>query len=82
VLVRPIGAARRIDQLGRVVVPVELRRTLGLEVGDLLDIRVEQGRLVLAKLLPACVLCGSAERLRERHGRHVCLDCVEALIVS
>jgi len=76
---RPIGAARRIDQLGRVVVPVELRRLLGLEVGDLLDIRIEAGRLVLDKLVPACVLCGNDGGLRERHGRHVCIECVEAL---
>jgi transcriptional pleiotropic regulator of transition state genes len=81
VLVRPIGAARRIDQLGRVVVPVELRRILGLEDGDLLDIRVEGGRLVLDKIVPACVLCGNADRLRERNGRHVCTECVEALSV-
>jgi transcriptional pleiotropic regulator of transition state genes len=74
--VRTIGTARRIDQLGRVVVPAELRRMLGIRQGDLLDIRVEEGRLVLLKIDPECAICGRVDNLVEMHEKHVCKDCV------
>jgi transcriptional pleiotropic regulator of transition state genes len=75
----PIGTARRIDALGRVVVPAELRRLLGIKEGDLLDIHVEQGSLVLQRLDPACAVCGGRDGLRPLHGKHVCASCVESL---
>jgi transcriptional pleiotropic regulator of transition state genes len=74
--VRTIGTARRIDQLGRVVVPAELRRMLGIRQGDLLDIRVEDGHLVLLKIEPECAICGSPDNLVELHEKHVCKECV------
>jgi transcriptional pleiotropic regulator of transition state genes len=77
--VRTIGTARRIDQLGRVVVPAELRRMLGIRQGDLLDIRVEDGRLVLLKIEPDCAICGRSDNLVELHDKHVCKDCVREL---
>jgi transcriptional pleiotropic regulator of transition state genes len=78
----PIGTARRIDALGRVVVPAELRRLLGIKEGDLLDIHVEQGQLVLQRLEPACALCGGRDALRQVHGKHVCGSCVESLVAT
>ena len=75
----PIGTARRIDALGRVVVPAELRRLLGIKEGDLLDIHVEDGQLVLQRLDPACAVCGGREGLRPLHGKHVCASCVESI---
>ena len=76
---RSVGTARRIDQLGRVVVPAELRKILGIRKGDLLDIRVEDGRLVLLKIEPECAICGSADNLRTLHEKHVCKDCASEL---
>ena len=77
--VRTIGTARRIDQLGRVVVPAELRRMLGIRQGDLLDIRVEDGRLVLLKLEPECAICSKVDNLVELHEKHVCKDCAREI---
>jgi AbrB family transcriptional regulator, transcriptional pleiotropic regulator of transition state genes len=77
--VRTIGTARRIDQLGRVVVPAELRRILGIRQGDLLDIRVEDGHLVLLKIEPECAICARVDNLIELHEKHVCNDCVRDL---
>jgi len=74
-----IGMTRRIDALGRIVVPAELRRILEIRVGDLLDIRVEDGRVVLAKVEKSCVFCGSADSLRPYHDKRVCERCVEKL---
>lgn len=75
-----IGMTRRIDALGRIVVPAELRRVLEIRVGDLLDIRVEDGHVVLAKVEKACVFCGSSDSLRSYHDKRVCDGCVERLV--
>lgn len=77
-----IGMTRRIDALGRVVVPAELRRVLEIRVGDLLDIRVEGGRVVLAKVEKTCVFCGSSDSLRPHHEKRVCDPCLESLTDS
>ena len=74
-----IGTTRRIDQLGRVVVPVELRRTLGIREGDLLEVTAEEGRLILRKIAPECALCGRADNLVDLHEKHVCLECVREI---
>ena len=79
VLMSSIGMTRRIDALGRIVVPAELRRILEIRVGDLLDIRVEGGCVVLAKVEKACVFCGSPDALRPHHEKRVCEPCVESL---
>ena len=78
----PIGTARRIDQLGRVVVPVELRRLLGIREGDLLDIRAQDGHLVLDRIEPSCIFCGEVGTLRERNGKHVCSGCLTELTTA
>ena len=64
---------------GRVVVPAELRRILGIRQGDLLDIRVEDGRLVLMKIDPECAICGRVDNLIELREKHVCKDCVREI---
>ena len=66
--VRSVGTARRIDQLGRVVVPAELR-----------NIRVEDGRLVLVKIEPECAICGGSDNLQKLHEKQICKDCVGEL---
>jgi AbrB family transcriptional regulator, transcriptional pleiotropic regulator of transition state genes len=78
--VRSVGTARRIDQLGRVVIPAELRKILGIRKGDLLDIRVEEGRLQLFKIDPECAICGSPSDLRSLHDKQICTNCVTELI--
>jgi transcriptional pleiotropic regulator of transition state genes len=72
-----IGASRRIDQLGRVVIPVELRRMIGIETGALVDFRFVDGRILLIKLTPECLLCGSAaELVKFGDDKHLCESCV------
>ena len=74
-----IGTTRRIDQLGRVVVPVELRRTLGIREGDLLEVTAEDGRLILRKVAPECALCGRSDELIDLHEKHLCRECVREI---
>lgn len=73
------GMTRRIDQLGRIVVPAEFRRMLGIEAGDQLEMSVAGDKLVIAKLDPECALCGGRRKLMEIHEKHVCRTCVRAL---
>jgi transcriptional pleiotropic regulator of transition state genes len=70
---------RRVDSLGRVVLPADLRHALGIREGDVLDVSVHDGKLVLTRHEPMCVFCGSRETLREHAGRHACEVCVSAL---
>lgn len=74
-----MGSTRRLDALGRVVVPAEVRRGLGLRPGDLVAMRVEEGRLVGWKIAPGCVLCGRSDDLVEVNDKHLCLTCVDAV---
>ncbi|MBM3670836.1 MAG: AbrB/MazE/SpoVT family DNA-binding domain-containing protein [Actinobacteria bacterium] len=70
---------RRVDSLGRVVLPADLRHALGIREGDVLDVAVNDGQLVLSRHEPKCVFCGTRDDLRERSGRHACGACVSAL---
>ena len=74
-----IGATRRIDQLGRVVIPVALRRMLAIQEGDILEIAVADGQLVMRKIAPECAICGRDDDLIDLHAKHVCHECVTAI---
>lgn len=63
------GIVRRIDDLGRVVLPVELRRTLDLEVRDPVEIFIEGDAIVLRKYDAACLFCGATRELLSRPGK-------------
>ena len=73
------GIARKVDKLGRVVLPVEIRRSLGIEVGDLIDVSVDGQRVVMRKVDSGCTFCDSPEQLREFADRLVCEQCVTRL---
>lgn len=69
------GIVRRIDDLGRVVVPRELRRSLQIENGDEIEIFTEEDRIILKKYKPGCVICGSMDSLGEFRGKSICGMC-------
>ena len=73
------GVTRKVDGLGRIVLPVEVRRSLGIEVGDLVDVAVEEGHVVLRKVHRGCTFCGGVEGLRDFADRLVCEPCVTSL---
>lgn len=71
------GVVRRIDDLGRVVLPKELRYTMGIETGDALEVFVMGNDIVLKKYHPGCYLCGNVEGdVITLHGRAICHSCV------
>lgn len=70
---------RKIDDLGRIVLPVELRRLYGIHAGDPIAISVDGDSIVLRKLDEGCVFCGSARDLVSHRDRMVCGSCAEEL---
>lgn len=73
------GITRKIDELGRIVLPIEIRRTLDLSSGDSMEIFVDEEKIVLKKYQPSCIFCGGADKLTFYKGRLICGDCVNAL---
>ena len=74
------GIVRRVDDLGRIVIPMELRRTLGINVKDPMAIYVEGERIILTKHKDSCAICGSSgKEVVEVKGRPVCTDCVTTI---
>ena len=71
------GIVRKVDELGRIVLPIELRRTLDIAERDELEIYLDDDKVVLKKYEPSCIFCGSSCGLVTYHGRNVCMECIE-----
>ena len=70
------GIIRHIDELGRIVIPKEMRRKMDIESGDEIEFFAEDDRIVLRKYQPSCLFCGSETVLVEYKGKRLCTDCV------
>ncbi|RKN75042.1 AbrB/MazE/SpoVT family DNA-binding domain-containing protein [Paenibacillus ginsengarvi] len=73
------GIVRKVDELGRVVIPMELRRTLGIVEKDALEIYVDGERIMLKKYQPACIFTGSTEDLIYFNGKLVSREAARAI---
>lgn len=73
------GIVRKVDELGRVVLPMELRRTLDIEVKDPLEIYVDGSTILLKEYEPACIFCGQAKDVVVYKGRNICPNCMKEL---
>ncbi len=69
------GIIRKVDDLGRIVLPVELRRSLGIEERDPLEIFVEEDQIILRKSSVVCVFCGADNSVSEFRGKGICESC-------
>lgn len=81
-MIKSTGIVRKVDELGRVVIPIELRRTLGIDEKDALEIYVDSERIILKKYEPACVFCGNAEEVKNFRGKNICRQCVADMSVA
>ena len=70
------GIVRKLDELGRVVLPKELRTTLDINDGDGLEIYVNGNEIILKKYQPGCGLCGNMENLHQSKDKLICLECL------
>ena len=73
------GIVRKVDELGRIVLPIELRRNLGIEIKDPIEIYVDGDYIVLKKYEPACIFCGNAKDVTRIHDKNVCANCISEL---
>ncbi len=73
------GIVRPVDPLGRVVIPVELRRTLNIKTDDSLEVFVDGEYIMLKKYEPACIFCGNAKDVENIHGKNVCRNCLDEM---
>ena len=73
------GIVRKVDELGRIVLPIELRRTLDIAERDSLEIFVEDDSIILKKFQPSCIFCDSAKNIISYKGKNVCSNCISAL---
>ena len=73
------GIVRKVDELGRIVLPIELRRTLDINEKDALEIFVDGTTVVLKKYEPSCIFCNDAKDVMNFKGRNVCPDCIKEL---
>lgn len=73
------GIVRKVDELGRVVIPIELRRTLDIAIKDALEIYVDGENIILKKYAPACIFCGNAKDVEVFKGKNICPNCLEEL---
>jgi transcriptional pleiotropic regulator of transition state genes len=73
------GVVRRVDELGRIVIPIELRRTLDIAEKDALEIYVDGEQIILKKYEPACIFCGDARDVINYKGKNICKHCLEEM---
>lgn len=73
------GIVRKVDELGRIVLPIELRRTYDLAVKDAIEIYTEDDKIILKKFQRSCVFCGNRENLIDYKGKSVCAECAAEL---
>lgn len=73
------GIVRKVDRLGRVVIPIELRRNLDIEEKDALEIFIDGEHIVLKKYAPACIFCGQAKDVTTFKNKNICPSCLEEI---
>lgn len=73
------GIVRKVDELGRIVLPIELRKNLDINIKDPLEIYVDGNSVVLKKYLPACIFCGEATDIVQFQGKNICGNCLQGI---
>jgi len=76
---RATGIVRKADELGRIVIPKELRNTMSIDEGTPLEIFTGNGQIVLQKYQPGCIFCDGFENLTDFAGKQICPACIVAL---
>lgn len=74
------GIVRKVDELGRIVVPIELRRSLGIGDRDAVEMSIEDNSIVIRKHQPSCVFCGSTEEISQYKQKVVCKNCIDTMV--
>ena len=73
------GMVRKVDELGRIVLPAEIRQTLEIQDKDPLEIYTDEGRIILQKYYPSCTFCSNVDNLLMFNQRRICRECLQRL---
>jgi len=73
------GVVRKIDELGRIVLPIEIRRTLDIDVKDPVEIFIDEDTIILRKYESSCIFCGNARDNVIYKNKHICKACIEEM---
>ena len=73
------GVVRKVDELGRIVLPISIRQTMDINEKDPLEIFIDENRIILQKYHPACVFCNNADRIVYFNNKRICEDCLEKI---
>ena len=73
------GIVRKVDELGRIVIPIELRKVMDINIKDAMEIYVDSDTIILKKYTPACFFCDSADDVVNYAGKSICRCCIEKL---
>ena len=76
------GIVRKVDELGRITLPIELRRTLNIDIKDPVEIFVEGEAIILKKYEPSCIFCGNAKDVVNYKDKNICKSCLKELKVK
>jgi AbrB family transcriptional regulator, transcriptional pleiotropic regulator of transition state genes len=78
-MMKPAGVVRKVDQLGRIVLPKSLRKRYLMNEGDPVEILVQGDHIILERYRPKCVFCGNMEQVSEFRERYICGACLEEM---
>ncbi len=78
-ILKSTGIVRRVDDLGRIVIPMEIRKIFNINQRDSLEIFTDGNNIVLRKYEPQCIFCGQAGNVKMFKNRNVCKDCLKEL---
>ena len=73
------GIVRKVDELGRIVLPISIRQIMDINEKDSLEIFTDENRIILQKYQPSCVFCDDAKDIVVFHGKNICPKCIKAL---
>lgn len=78
-IMKSTGMVRKVDELGRIVLPAEIRQSMDINVRDALEIFTDGGRIILQKYEPSCVFCTNVDGITIYKNKRICADCLAAL---
>ena len=73
------GMVRKVDELGRIVLPAEIRQSMDINVKDALEIFTDEGRIILQKYQPSCIFCSNADEVVYFGGKRICRECLASI---
>ena len=76
---KPTGIVRKVDELGRIVIPKEIRKVFDIKEKDALEIYTDDNTIILKKYEPFCIFCGSSDNLITHHGKNICKKCANSV---